>query len=354
MFLTITTLIVILYFGLWPRSSFMKNNVAWLADIQALDFRSTGMAYLDDLKVFVNLEEVTEFTLQLRVAAQNIKKSGFRPILMIHGGSDAEQLVIWQWGASIIAMNGDDYSYRQKLPRVSAHDVFRAGESVSLSLCSTKISTLLSINGELTAQNNAWQITLPKSGEKLHLILGNSVYAKHGWQGLVYSLSMHTRALSPEETGEHYDTSFQNSPQLHLFQEQSVQGTIVMENFHIPLLVPERLVILKRNVLTTPWHHFNLSRNFFIDILINFAGFIPFGALLFSTLRGFSFCTAGTIKVAVVASCFLLSLIIEIGQIWQLTRYSSSLDVLMNTGGGYAGVLLLSLKEKKYLHPQKQ
>jgi len=350
--LAIIVVLIILYFGLWPKSPFMENNIDWLPELQAIDFRESGVAYLNDLNSAPTRQEFREFTIDLRIAAHNVRKRGFRPILMIHGGSDKEQMTVWQWGSSIIAMNGDDYSYRRKLPRVSAYDVLAPGRTVTVTLSSADHSTRLYINGELAAENRTWQISIPKSGEKLHFILGNSVHAKHGWQGLVYSISMHNRALSRDEILRLHENApspalssedaFQDSPYLLLYRTHKVHDTPVEQSIHIPIFLPERVIILKKNVLAAPWHHFSLSRNLVIDIVLNFLGFIPFGALLYLHLKNFSKSADFTVKIAALAGCFLLSLVIEIGQIWQLTRYSSLLDLLLNTSGGYAGVLLVS------------
>jgi hypothetical protein len=355
-FLTLLMTLVILYFGLWPKSPFMKNHASWLPAIPAIDFKHSGIVYLDDLNTLAPRQLFHDFTINLRVAAHNVDKSGFRPLLMMHDGSDSEQLAVWQWGASIIAMNGDDYSFRRKLPRVSAFNILTPGRTVTVTLCSSDQSTSLYINGELAAENRTWQISIPEHGEKLRVILGNSAHAKHSWQGLLYSATMYNRGLTHKEIQNLYATPFLpaqalddtavGSPHLVMSLTRNIHGTQSEQVTRVPLLLPERMVILKKNVLAVPRHYFRLSRNLLIDMVLNFLCFIPFGAFLLLSLKH-SFSTPRyAVRIAALAGCFLLSLGVETGQIWQMTRHSSLLDLILNTGGGFAGVFLAEWKER--------
>ena len=71
---------------------------------------------------------------------------------------------------------------------------------------------------------------------------------------------------------------------------------------------------------------------------MNIAGFIPVG---------FSLCLVLTIvllmkryRVAVIITCFLLSLFVEISQSLLITRTSQKAYLILNSGGGDAGVVL--------------
>ena len=344
-------ILVILFWGLRPKSISTGNDVQWLPDKHALSFRQSGIAYIDDLKTFHCSNDSGEFTIELRVAAQNIEKRGFRPILMIHDGSDYDQLTIWQWGPSIIAMNGEDYDYTKKKPRVSIKDILTPGEIVNISITSSNRSTKLYIDGQLSVEDQTWQISMPGNGRKRRLILGNSVYAKHGWEGSIYSLAIHARALSEAEVRQ---THQWQSPEIlqhninpdetylrYTFTERNGLSMDDQYGLDTPLLIPERIVMLKKSFLITPWHSLSLSRSFFVDVFLNLFGFMPLGALLYCR---FSQSFAGSDRSAraiTFLSCFLISFTIEICQAWQPTRTSSLLDLLLNSLGGYLGILLV-------------
>jgi len=108
--LTILLICGILFFGLRSKSGRMENNVKWLPAKKALQFNNSGIGYIDDEKIIRQIDSSEIYTLELFIEAYSTEKKAFRPILMIHNGSDKDQLVIWQWGSSIIAMNGDDYA----------------------------------------------------------------------------------------------------------------------------------------------------------------------------------------------------------------------------------------------------
>ncbi len=350
-------ILVILFFGLRPKSISSNNDVQLLPDEHALSFRKSSIAYADDLKIFHSSNDSNEFTIKLRIAVQNIEENGFRPVLMIHDGVDHDQLTIWQWGASLIAMNGDDYNYTKKAPRVSTKDILTPGKIVDISLTSSSCSTKLYIDGRLLAEHQAWQISIPDNGRKKRLILGNSAYAKHGWEGSIYSLAIYTRALSAQEVRRQYlwqspNTPLHNNPpenvQLHYtFTERN--GTSVNDQYglQIPLLLPERRVMLKKNFLSMPWHGFSVNSSFLVDVLLNLFGFIPLGALLYwRILQSYTGSERST-RTITFLSCFLISFFIETFQAWQPARHSSLQDLLLNSFSGYLGILLASIYFKR-------
>jgi VanZ family protein len=346
---TIAVLLTTLFFGLRPKSFSINNDIQLLPAEHALLFRQSGIAYIDDLNNFHRPNDSNEFTIQLRLAVQNVEKKGFRPILMIHDGSDHDQLTIWQWGTSIIAMNGDDYEYAKGKPRISVKDILSPGKTVNISLTSANHSTKLYIDGQLRVENRNWQIVIPENKRKKRLILGNSVYAKHGWEGSIYSLAIHTKALSAEEVYLRYNqqspaTQLHNNadetPLCYTFTERNERGVADQYGLHIPLLLPEQLIMLKHDFLTMPWHSFRFNISFFADVLLNLLGFIPLGALLYYHTRQSLTGSDRRIRAITFLICFLISFFIEIFQAWQPNRHSSLLDLLLNSVSGYLGIVL--------------
>jgi len=352
---TIAVILTTLFFGLRPKSFSTNNNIQLLPAEHALLFGQSGIAYIDDFNSFHNSKTSGDFTIQLRIAAQNIEEKGFRPILMIHDGSDRDQLTIWQWGTSIIAMNGDDYDYAKRKPRISVKDILSPGKIVNISLTSDNRSTKLYIDGQLEMENRNWQIVIPENKRKKRLILGNSVSAKHGWEGSIYSLTIHTKALSAEEVYLRYN---QQSPATHLhnntdeiplrytFTERNEMGVDDLYGLHIPLLLPEQLIMLKHDFMAMPWHSFRFNISFFADVLLNLLGFIPLGALLYYRTRQSVTSSDRSIRAITFLSCFLISFFIEFFQAWQPNRHSSLLDLLLNSVSGYLGIVLADIYSK--------
>jgi VanZ family protein len=351
--LLLIIVVIILFFGLKPKTVSNGNDIHWLSDKKALSFHSHGIAYVDDTHIFTYKQHSSDFTIELSVTPENIAKQGFRAILMMHGKDDRHQLVIWQWGNSVIVMNGDDYDYSKEWPRVSAIEALTPGEAVFITITSGTPGARLFINGALAAENKNWKLTVPDDGKKLRLILGNSVYGKHGWEGEIYGVELHDGASPPERVKRDYDKWLHQghfSPDLtddlqFLYSFGNCEGRLIPDQTgrNQPLQLPSRLVMLKKVFLSSPSHNFNPNQSFFIDVLLNLCGFIPLGAVAYCCLGRSKLVSKRYEALAIVTFCFLLSLCMEILQAWLPGRTSSALDLILNTLGAWLGILLLNI-----------
>jgi glycopeptide antibiotics resistance protein len=105
--------------------------------------------------------------------------------------------------------------------------------------------------------------------------------------------------------------------------------------------VPEPLILI------SPWRDKGFKR--FNDMAINILGFIPFGFLSlahFSSIQRSYYSSAKSFLIVVLLGS-LLSLIIELLQIYLPTRYSSSTDLICNIFGTSAGAFLYQFVFKK-------
>ncbi len=349
--LTLIIISVILFFGLSPRDYPILNNVQWLPDTKGLKFLNHSLAYQDDLGSLRD-QFSGEFTLSVDVAVASVDIQGFKPIVMIHDGNDQTQFSIWQWGASIIIMNGDDYDYSKKTPRISAPDVLKAGKDIDIVLTSGQKGTSLFLDGKLAKDDKNQHLLIPSIGEKIRLVLGNSVYGKHNWEGEISSLAFYDKALSEKEVNQHFEQSLGREPStgkerglllLYAFDEK--EDTVIrdLSGYGHDLQIPRRFVVLKKAFLSLSRNNFPLKRWFIVDVTLNFIGFIPLGGVLYLWMllsKPKSHINAGLLVLAI---CFSLSLSMEIAQAWLPNRASSILDVALNTLGSLAGILLFSI-----------
>jgi len=347
------TVVTILFFGLRPKIVSNGNDINWLSNKKALSFHGHGIAYVDDTHVFTGKRNPSDFTIGLIVTPENTGKKGFRSILMMHGEDDRHQLVIWQYGSAVIVMNGDDYDYSKKWPRVSAIGVLTPGEAFFITITSGTSGTQLFINGTLAKENKNWKLTIPDNGKKLRLILGNSVYGKHGWPGEIYGVELHGGASPPERVKRDYDRWLRQghfSPdltddlQFH-YSFGNCEGRLIPDQTgrNQSLQLPSRLVMLKKAFLSSPSHNFHPNQSFFIDVLLNLCGFIPLGAVAYCWLGRSKLVSKRYEVLVIVTFCFLLSLCMEMVQAWLPGRTSSSLDLILNTLGAWLGILLLRI-----------
>ena len=109
------------FFGLRPKDYDFTNRVSLIEGRGGLQFEKYSMAHTEQVgdNMARQLSGQKGFTLFLNFNPQPDFDDGFGLILVMHSGNDSEQLIIGQWKSHIIAMNGDDYAHKQRLPRIS-------------------------------------------------------------------------------------------------------------------------------------------------------------------------------------------------------------------------------------------
>jgi glycopeptide antibiotics resistance protein len=103
-------------------------------------------------------------------------------------------------------------------------------------------------------------------------------------------------------------------------------------------MIPEHFFVLHEPFLELPWNEYYPGWNYWKDVAINIAGFIPLGFLFwayFSLVLRIEHPT-----VVTVAFGFAVSLTIEVLQAFLPTRNSGMTDLITNTFGTVLGALL--------------
>ena len=338
--LTFILVPTLLFFGLRSKDWPMENDVEWLPEQRAVRFHSPSMAYVDNLQIPPDEGAVEEFTLQFRVAVPDLEVKGFRPILTIYAATDERQLAVWHWGGSVIAMNGDDYDFSRRWPRIFADEVLRPDVPVTVTISSGRSGTRMYVENSLVREHGEQILSIPREGSTLRLILGNSVYGKHGWDGDFHLLAMFDGELTPEDIAAERQSCDAGARLCYAFD--GAKGRVIpdLSGHGNDMFIPPAPVILKRTFLSTPWHDV-YSRSFWLDALANLLGFIPLGAVVYSLLRRLQGLRYGHAAVAAALSGFLLSLTIELIQVWLPARASSLLDLTLNTVGTVAGIAIM-------------
>ncbi len=370
LFLTILNLlmvVIILFFGLNPTTWPDKNTTQLLPNADGLHFHNPGFSYVDSLTSIQKEKVENGFSIVLKFSVGSIQNRGFKPLVVLHDGNDSTQLTISQWERSIIVMNGDDYTYSRREPRISADNFLEKDIPTCITITTGSAGTYLFSNGLTVQKSDKLHLTIPTDGEPLRLVLGNSAYGNHSWEGILYELAlydnqlpperMHTRcAVAPDDTAIEADTK--DTLLLHYaFKADSEDAMRDLSGNNASLRIPSRPLALKTSFLAVPWQGFILDQNLIVDIIINFLGFIPFGAALFARFR-LSYADMNIRPIMVTGLlCFFLSLSIELLQGWLPYRTSSMLDLALNTTGGLVGALLfhfaLSSAVKNILRPSK-
>ena len=345
--------VVTIAFGLWPRGYTFVNETRHTSDARAIEFGRYGLIYS---RPFVpeRFFQSNEFSLEMAFEPAPMNSGGFKSILMIHNGQDLEQFMVGQWKSWIIAMNGDDYNTRRRLPRISAR--VRPGDRVRFfTLVSGPKSTRVYIDGILKREIHGKPfLHIPKG--KARLLIGNSVYGVNGWNGAIYGLAFYNRSLSRSEVREHYrqwhrEDSLKFARHhdpvfLYLFSKDSFSRQvkdlgIAGKDLEDPRIMP----VFKMKFFTLRTDFSTVGPVFFKDILINFLGFMPIGFASMLFIYGTGWFTFRKAALISLLFSFSLSLFIEFCQAWLPSRNSDILDLIFNTLGAVAGIGLYRLRE---------
>ncbi len=344
---------IILFFGLRPKTFSSNNDILWLADKKALSFHNNGIAYVEGIHLSHHNTRSTDFTLQIIVTPKRSSNQGFKAILTMYSGDAHHQLGVWQWGNTVIAMNGDDYNYSKRWPRISATDALTPGVSNFITITSGNQGTRMFNNDRLVAANKKLRLAVPDDGD-LTLTLGNSVFGKHGWEGETYGVAFHDEDYSSLRVMHDYfewlqygyfSSAGKDDLQLmYLFNGKESNLVADLSRHNQPLQLPSKLKVLKKLFFCSPLYNLQLNKAFFIDVLLNLCGFVPLGAVTYYLLKRLQLVSKNYKVLVVVIFCFFLSFCIEVWQAWLPGRTSSFSDLILNTTGGLLGVLLTTIR----------
>ena len=344
-------LLLILYSGLHFKGSSTTNDVAWLDDQNGIRFDHQGIAYAPTVAPTLTHKAPGDLPFSMAFAIKPLATSddgNFRFIVLLHGGDDAEQLVVGQWRSWLVMMNGDDYDARRKRARM-ALNVLQLQKERLITITSGKDGTAVFVDGELTQKKKDLILDIPKTTHHTRLVLGNSIYGRHPWVGEIYGLVYYAHALSEPVIQDHYQQwtrqgSFrfdpsQNPVGLYLFNEG--QGPKIGDHAggQHDIKIPDHMAILTKEFLAAEFGNAAYNRSFLRDMAINIAGFIPMGVLLAALLWRANRRDLKKQLLLVILTCGAISLMIELAQAWIPSRSSQLMDFILNMLGAGIGVI---------------
>lgn len=342
----------ILFFGLRPKDFSLANRVTWISPQTGIHFGKYSIAHTDSS--FSSDGSGSQLpdsgiSVEMALKSEAVKDDRFKFLLVLHNGDDSKQFLIGQWRSSIILMNGDDYNGKQGIKKLGIGEALLPLKTRFVSITSGEEGTEVYFDGQLAAKKKDLFLKIPEGREKNRLVVGNSVYGRHFWEGDIYGLAIYGYRLTAKDIADHFqqwtkerDFWFvkENSPKaLYIFDEETGEIAFDRAGGEHHLKIPSKMKMLKRKTLEVDWHDIEFSRSISQDIIINILGFLPLGFLLnilFTNIGGSIEKHAFFFSVSL---CFIISLIIEIAQSWIPSRSSSMLDLLLNMFGALLGAV---------------
>jgi len=274
----------------------------------------------------------------------------------VHGGQDAEQLLLGQWRNSLIVMNGNDYDGRRGIPKIGVREALPPQTPRLITVTSRGGTTRVYLDGVLADTSTRLALRLPPHRSLLHLVLGNSIYGRHSWSGDVYGLAIYPYALDPAQIearfrlwqAEQRFAALEGAGAMVGYAFVEGRGALAADlgGAGHDLQLPPRVRILAKEILVAPWRGNGLTRQLALDMVVNVAGFLPFGFFLHALLQRFQGRPRRLAIPLTIGLCLITSLTIEVVQAWIPSRSSQSLDLILNTAGGGLGVLLYRLGQR--------
>jgi VanZ family protein len=345
----LSILLIILMAGLWPLNLNPPNQVHWIKNEPGVRIDGMGLLYSQG-DLFQNFfSQQISLELWLRPAQEPNDRLPY--IFSFYDGPRQEVFLLGQWKDSLILRTRTQNpkairGYRENgcgNILIEAHDIF-------LTLTSSSTETKVFSQGRLLKEIPGFSLLEDWIKSPGTIILGNSADGRHFWPGLVLGLGLYNRVLSGEEIVQNYFHWLQRDYRqlistsgpiaLYPFDESQGHWAANFANNESHLFIPGSFSPLRKVVLEWPSKEYMKRLSFYQDLAVNVLGFIPLG--FFFALWFFYFTClnpAGVFSLTFLIGS-LISLGIELAQVYLPGRDSSASDLVCNMAGTLIGIAL--------------
>jgi hypothetical protein len=335
-------LVGILVAGLWPFHA-PRNEVRWLNGRGLYFGRYGSVVSAEPLKADASRTDGA-CSLEIWLEPRRVHSSG--TILAFYW---PESRIIpfalrQSLGDLILQRTTQDQFHHSNKAKIYVDDVFSRRQPVLVTISSGLTGTTVYADGAFVKQYTNFRFS--RRDLTGQFVIGNSPVTTDDWSGQMRGFAVYDRELTADEIAGHFanwtkeegkELAPAGAVALYLFNEQS--GNIVHNQIDsaTDLLIPERFFVLHEQVLERPWDEFRRDWNYWKDVGINVAGFIPLGFSFFAYFSGMRSIKRPGLVTAALG--FFVSLTIEVLQSFLPTRDSGMTDLITNTLGTAIGVL---------------
>lgn len=335
----------------WPFAFRPRNQVNWLPDRAGLQFATDGIACDSEPLPPLGTNQAGQaanFTVELWVEAERESNSDVFHLLTIHDDRLPSNFVLCQWKRGIVLRVPSRNLLTRGRREVGADGALPARQTRFITVSGSGAGTVIYLDGVVAGQFP--QFVVSAEALKGRLILGNAANGKHSWSGRLFGMAMYNRTLDAAEVARHHVLWSQaNARQLvsaagllalYLFDEGSGQVAQDHSRHRHQMAIPAIYHAPHKEFLTLPWRELVGDKPNYRDMIVNVLGFVPFGFCYFLHRRLSARHPLVADALFAVLAGATVSLILETVQVWLGNRVSSATDLLCNTVGALAGVLL--------------
>jgi hypothetical protein len=346
----LAVLVLILVAGLWPFNLNPANQVHWLSGNPGVQINSPGLLYThDDL---MSLFPSGRIPLEIWLSPAEEPNNRLPYLLSLWDGKRQEVFLLGQWkdGLAIRVRSRNPKAMRGYRERGCAA-ILRKGKEVLLTLTSSPEGTVVYLQGKRVKDIPGFYLFEDRTKSPGRIIVGNSGDGRHSWEGRISGLALFNQSLSPEEAALHF-AGWQGRD---LHKLKSAPGLLALYPFTEgrglrvadltgktgPLYRPAFFHPLQKVILEWPDKDSLRRIGFYEDVAVNILGFIPLGFFLAFWLVNFTRLAPARFFFLTFLCGSLLSLAIELSQVYLPGRDSSASDLVFNMVGTLIGIFLL-------------
>jgi VanZ like family len=342
----------ILIVCLWPFDFDPINQVKRLQDMNGIRFYGQGIVTSQEKGDFLkSISDSGAVSIEFMIRPERDNAKYIASIFTLLDSRGEVIVLCGQWKTHLVIRS----FYEGRIGRTRYYEwglnnVLHRNEIQLLTISSGPRGTELYLNGILKHVYSRNLLLPDMLRSPAYLILGNTPTGESYWTGSFLGMAFYDRALNSVEVRDHFhgwqkrgqpaSSGGKDSIALYLFDEHGGRYIQNHSDDRRSLLIPATFQPLRRTILGVPGKDQWFFRGNLMDVAINILVFMPFGFFLASWLL-FSLNISARIGywIAVLLG-FCFSLGIELTQAYLPMRDSSFLDVISNTLGTLAGILL--------------
>lgn len=327
---------------LCPFNPFPRNGVTWLRETNGLEFEGTGLVRSNGPLKPPNTE-VESYGLELLLESASANSSG--TILAFYTPS-LKHLLVQQWKDGLLVTHDGTVEHdKSKTIKFDVDHIFRPGRLMLVTISSSLDGTIVYLDGQPVQSFPRFRISRSElSGE---IVVGTSPTTYHPWQGRLCGLAVYSKELTSREVFQHYkDWNDRSDRPLKVDGVLARYGFTERVGYEVHnevssgpnLEIPNTFSVPHKGLLQSPRKEFSANWRYAKDVLMNIAGFVPLGAIVFVCLAG----ARGSWKMILTTTmaCGILSFFIELLQYYIPRRGSGTTDIITNTLGAALGAIL--------------